>query len=52
MLVMANQNNGSRVELNMFKKWEKDGVIGYKIMVELMPILCGIKFVLTTRILP
>ena len=30
MLVMAIENKGSRVELNMFKKCEKDYVIGYK----------------------
>ena len=29
MLVVANQNKGSRVELNMVKKWKKDDVIGY-----------------------
>ena len=30
MLVMTNEDKGSRVELNTFKKWEKDWVISYR----------------------
>ena len=54
MLVMAIENKGSRVDLNTFKKWEKDGVIGYKMSEDNGRIhanLFGVKSVLATRIL-
>ena len=51
---METGSKGNKVDFNMFKKWGKDNIIGYKTIEEggqKFVNLCGVRFVPITNIL-